>query len=166
MKPILSLFLIALPYFSFSNTMFHIENDSILVSLFMVKHIIKKDTDLLAHISITSNQRRILQIPKGNNMAYIDRGSGFYLIQCQRKAGSKYTDISGNASIDNIPLINFDTLHVNETYKLEIPIRLLYRFTKGQYRIRVLATLSSLNNVADTYSNWFYFDCPANVRIE
>jgi hypothetical protein len=166
MKSILTLILFGLPFLSFSNIPIRFDNDSVRVTLSMDKHHIEKDTDLLVHISITSVQRRIVQLPKGDNMAYINEGNGFYLIQCQKQMGSKYTDLSGVAHIDNLPLIKFDTLHSNETYKFETSIRLLYRYTEGQYRIRILATFSALNKMPDVYSDWLYFDCPTDVKIE
>ena len=112
----------------------------------------EKDTDLFVYISITSTQKQILQIPRGNNMANIDKGGDFYLIQYQKKIGSKFIELSGNAHIDHIPIIDIDTLHTNDTRKFGMPIRLLYHFTKGEYRIRILAALSSLNNTPDVYS--------------
>lgn len=166
MKSLLILIFFAEPYLSFSNSALPLDNDSIQIVFSMSKHSIERDSDLFVYIAITSTQKRILQIPKGDNMAYIDKGGGFYLIQCQKKIGSKYIDLSGNAHIDNVPLVDFDTLHTNDTRKFGIPIRLLYHYTKGQYRIRILATLSSLNNAPDIYSNWLYFNCPADIKIE
>lgn len=78
MKLFLILILFAIPYLSFSNSIFYLDNDSVQVSLSMPKHRIEKDADLFIYISITSTQKQVLQIPKGDNMAYIDKGSGFY----------------------------------------------------------------------------------------
>jgi len=164
-KSILILLFFVEPHWSFSNSAFYPDNDSVKIVLSMTNHHIEKDADLFLYFSITSNQRQILIIPKRNNMAYIDKGSGFYLIQCQKKIASKYIDLSGNSHIDNLPLIDFDTLHMNDTRKFGMPMHLLYNYTKGQYRIRILATLSSLNKNHDRYSDWLYFDCIRDIHL-
>jgi hypothetical protein len=166
MKAFLILIFFATPHVSFSNSALRLENDSIKIVLSMSKHSVVKDSDLFIFISITSNRKRILQIPKGDVMDYIERGSGFYLIQCQKKIGSKYIDVPGVAHMDNPPFFDADTLYANDTKKFEIPIRLLYRYTKGQYRIRILAALSQLNKTPDVYSNWLYFNCSTDIKIE
>jgi hypothetical protein len=153
------------PHVSFSNSALRLDNDSVQIVLSMSKRSVEKKSDLFIFISITSIQKRILQIPKGDDMDYIDRGSGFYLIQCQKKVGAKYIDIPGVASMDNPPFFATDTLYTNDTRKFGTPIGLLYRYTKGQYRIRILAALSQLNKRPDIYSDWLYFNCPKEMKL-
>ena len=101
----------------------------------------------------------MLEIPTEGVWGFILEKSGFLAFQVQRMDGNKYVDIPTGARIDNYPEVKVDTLYMNDTRSFAYQINRLYYYTKGTYRIRVLARLSDLNAIEDLYSEWIYLEC-------
>jgi hypothetical protein len=108
---------------------------------------------------------RGLEIPKEGLWSYVNRGPAFFFIELQRKTKGKYVHVEGRASMDNVPVDDVDTLYQNETKNFQTWSGILFHYTKGQYRICVLATFSSLNKLPDVYSDWFYFKCENDIHF-
>ena len=139
-------------------------SDSVHIYLTMPIKKIKNANDLEITLTITSNQKRIIELPKRGDWGYIDDKSNYFDIQIQKKKGGHYYDMpSARGLIDNLPLSDVDTLLQGQHEKFGFSIALLYHYLKGEYRIRVFCRFSIWNKLNDQYSNWTYFNCGNEV---
>jgi len=65
--------------------------------------------------------------------------------------------------IDNLPTLSMDTVFYNQDRQLSLPHYILYHYSQGEYRIRVLCRFSMFNKLKDRYSNWTYFACNKDI---
>jgi hypothetical protein len=142
------------------------ENDSVQIKVILPKTKIANEKDLTLTLIVKSTQSTPLEIPKVGIWSYANRGPAFFLIELQRETKGKYVDVPGNASMDNVPETEIDTLYTNGTKGYPLSIRLLFHYAKGNYRLRVLATFSVLNKLPDIYSAWTYFECENDIKIK
>ena len=106
-------------------------------------------------------------MPKQDEWGVIGAYPGFLMIQVQKKEGNKYVNMRHLiARIDNFPLVDIDTLFMNQERTFKFPISELYHYGKGQYRVRVLCTFADLNPVKDTYTRRAYFNCDREIWNE
>jgi hypothetical protein len=139
-------------------------NDSLLVTVSMPRNDIFKPDDLVLNIKITSQKKGIIEVPVQDVFGYVQDHSGFIAMQTQNKIEGKYTDLPLRTRIDNIPGVNIDTLRTNDSKVWTYGISGIWKFNKGDYRIRVLARLSILNQATDVYSDWYYFSCKDDIK--
>jgi len=147
-----------------SLTAFSSFGDSIELRLLINKEI-KTADDLTIVLTIKSLQNRLLKIPRQDEWGVIGAYPGFLMIQVQKKGGNKYVNMQHLVDrIDNIPLVDIDTLFMNQERTFKFRIGDLYHYGKGQYRIRVLCTFADLNPIKDTYTKWAYFICDTEIK--
>lgn len=139
--------------------------DSIRMVISLPKAAVESENDLILTLMVRTTRSTPLEIPKQGLWSYVNSGPGFFFIEVQRKRNGKFVDVPGNARIDNVPIADIDTLKGNEMRKFITSMRLLFHYTKGQYRVRVLGAFSTLNNSHDIYSNWVYFNCEHEIVI-
>ena len=115
--------------------------------------------DLDINIEIRSVQKNPLIVPKDEALGYVDDHLGFLRVQVQKEIDGKYQDIRHHGLIDNAPTV-LDTLYYGDVRKFDVSFAILYKFEKGNYRIRFLGAFSILNpGSKDVYSDWLYFTC-------
>jgi hypothetical protein len=148
-----------------SHSAFSANKDSVDVFLSIPKKEIENSSDLRIKIEIKSNKIAPIIVPKEISLGYMERRSGFFRIQVQQEIDDKYVDVPSHGFIDNMPS-SLDTMYKNDVRKFNSSFRLLYRFVKGNYRIRVLGAFSVLNHINDVYSDWKYFTCKKDIVIE
>jgi hypothetical protein len=165
MKQLFFLLLVFITRPSFAEPIVRLDNDSVQIKVFLPKVKIQSVKDLTLTLIVKSTQSRLLEIPKQGLWAYAKSGPGFFFIELQREEKGKFVDVPGIARIDSPPVANIDRLYKNETRNFPLPMRLLFHYTKGQYRIRVLVDFSTLNKLPDIYSDWFYFECENDLRF-
>lgn len=140
--------------------------DSVEIILTIPSAEIRLSKDLFVNIKIVSRKGTPLVITKDAAIGYFDRKIGFFRVQVQRKINGRYVDIAHNAAIDNMPT-DLDTIYKNDIRKYDFPIRMLYHYTKGSYRVRILTAFSILNpQINDVYSNWAYFICKKEILMD
>jgi len=137
--------------------------DSIVVKLTIQKKEISHMEDMNISLGIKSYRRQYFLLPDNESWGFLNSIEGFYLIQVQKKSGDKYLDMSPYGHIDNLPTLSMDTVFYNQDRQLSLPHYILYHYSQGEYRIRVLCRFSMFNKLKDRYSNWTYFACNKDI---
>jgi len=142
-----------------------LKKGSVLVNLSMPQREIVNSQDLSLTVKITNQNKFIIEVPIQDEWGYILHHSGFLAIQVQRKSKSGFIDIPTRARLDSYSGVDIDTLRTNERKDWSYNISRTYDFSKGSYRIKILARLSALNSIADVSSKWYYFSCIQDIKL-
>jgi hypothetical protein len=137
--------------------------DSIVVKLTIQNKEISHMKDLNISLAIKSYRHQYFLLPDDESWGFLNSIESFYLIQVQKKSGDKYLDMSPEGHIDNVPTLSMDTVFYNQDRKLGLPCHIIYHYSQGKYRIRVLCRFSMFNKLKDRYSNWTYFACNREI---
>ena len=139
--------------------------DSLKIRLAFKSKEIKQASDLEMTLTIKSYLKQTVYLPGVDLWGLPSTVAGFYIIQVQKRADKNYNNLHIRGALDNIPSFNTDRLHFGHEKELTFPLNILYEFTKGEYRVRVLCRFSTLNKLRDRHSNWTYFTCDSDILI-
>jgi hypothetical protein len=134
-------------------------HDSLEIKLVVASKEIIQVEDLQISLTIKSDMSPFLLLPDNESWGFLSSIESFYLIQIQKMSGDKYIDMPSGGHLDNVPTFSLDTVYNKQYRQLSFPIRILYSYTKGEYRIRVLCRFSMYNKLRDRYTDWVYFSC-------
>lgn len=122
------------------------------------KDLLDSRKDVFLILTIQSKREEILQVPKGADWGVDTLEPSVFAIQAQKLVNGKYENQKSNSRFDYLPEEDVDTLHYNDSRVYKMPINLLYPYSRGAYRMRVLCRFGMLGVGKDTYSNWLYFN--------
>jgi len=158
-------FLAIVIFFTFAHVGFCNPADSLVVKLAFKSKEIKQADDLRMTLTIKSCLKQTVYLPGIDLWGLPSSVDGFYIIQVQKRSEGKYNNLHIRGALDNIPSLDTEKLHLGEEKELAFPLSMLYQYSKGEYRVRVLCKFSMLNKIRDQYSNWAYFSCDNDIRL-
>jgi hypothetical protein len=120
------------------------------------KFAIIDSSEFIIRVNIQNKRKGDLILEKPELWSFVGDPNGFCLIQTQRKENGVFVTLEPQACVDGISPSN-DTLISNDARSFTFPVQRLYRYIRGQYRMRVLIKLSDLNPIPDVYTDWLYF---------
>ena len=112
--------------------------DSLVIKLAIKSKEINNADDLNMTLAIKSCLKQTVYLPGVDLWGLPSSVNGFYIIQIQKRTGGEYVNLHIRGNIDNIPSFNTDRLHFGDEKQLDFPLYILWEFTKGEYRVRVL----------------------------
>lgn len=159
-------FLVTILFVSMEHAGFCSTGDSVIVKLAFQRGEITQASDLKMTLTINSCARQTVYVPALDLWGVPSTVGVFYIILVQKKSGKYYNNLKIFGALNNLPSFDNDRLHFGEKKELAFGLNMLYQFTKGEYRVRVLCKFSTLNKFRDKYSNWAYFKCLNDIAIK
>ena len=138
--------------------------DSLELKLAIANKEVSQANDLNISLTIKSTIKPFVLLPDNESWGFLSSIESFYLIQIQEMSGGTYVDIPRKGHLDNVPTFSMDTVFNGMHRELSFPIHILYRYTKGEYRIRVLCRFSMYNRLKDRFTDWLYFSCKNDIE--
>lgn len=135
------------------------------VTIEMAKHDVSTESDLEIRVQVKSIWREAVAVP--SHFTWRARSQlmdDFMNIELEKREDGQYVEMESDDHLDNLPP-EIDSLQPQDSVYEDIGLNSLYRWKKGDYRVRVLCQWSVYNpRMENVYSQWVYFRCLMDIE--